>query len=206
MKLLVILCILSIVACGGEDDLSMQKSSLSAAEEHSLSISPFQEPQQIWHKGCWVDDDCNDGIDCTGREWCCDQDKFQQGICDIPGECYPGLSPCGQPISAILPICDLEWDECRGCYTDEECNIDTKYTTVNWSWCGGPRRCGREGEGPGGRYFGVCLGTGEGFPCEWYEICNEEEQRCEDPPECRNDSDCPGLEGWCDGNGKCHLY
>ena len=203
MKYLGALCALFLIGClsCGGDTFSVHQQELAIVERYPIGIELVPgQPQQIYEKGCWVDDDCNDCIDCTGREWCCGWDEYLNGIDCEQGECYKGLSPCGQPISAIMAICDLEWDTCRGCRTDEECNVDTHGTHVNWNWCGGPRRCGGENEN---YHFGVCLGTGEGFPCEWYEICNPEEQQCNPRPECRNDSDCPGLEAWCSEDGKC---
>lgn len=201
----IIIALIIISGCGMDSNLATHQLPMITADRYQIPIELVpMPPVQIWEKGCWLDDDCNDGVDCTGREWCCSDDEMRNGIPCEWGKCYNGISPCGQPIASVLAICDLEYDTCRGCQSDEECNVDTKYTHVNWSWCGGPRRCGREGEGPSGRHHGICLGTGEGFPCEWNEVCNEELEQCDPQPECRSDRDCTGLESWCDENGKCH--
>ena len=184
--------------CGGDYSLSAQQTELTEA---TPGLAPVPHaPWQLYEKGCWLDDDCNDGIWCTGREWCCSPRGHSTWNCEI-GKCQPGLSPCGQPISSVLAICDKEYDTCRGCYTDEECNVDTRYTSVNWDWCGGPRRCGGSDEG---HHYGICLSAGS-FPCEWYEDCDHEAQTCNPQPECRYDNDC-GLEMWCDENSKCQEY
>ena len=143
---------------------------------------------------CAIDADCDNGIDCDGKEWCCTLEKTDWG-CE-KYYCYDGFSPCGQPIWGVFTVCDCDWDEpcndaCRPCQEDCECN--------DGIYCNGMERCGTEAEG---NHWGICLHAVGSRPCP-NSLCNEEKRMC--APECISDRDC-SSEQWCDLNGKCQSY
>ena len=192
-----ILLLTVCISCGEDILVTQQQQELAIVEIQPIITKAPYIPQEIYTKGCWVDDDCNDGVWCTGREWCCNQAALDYGIQCNEGKCYTGVSPCGQPVASVLAVCDCLWDypcndTCRGCYDDIECDDNF--------FCNGRERCGTEAEG---HHWGLCLHVPGSHPCKPDEYCYAEEQRCGEPPECRRDSDCPGLEAWCDENGKC---
>jgi hypothetical protein len=166
--------------------------------------SPCETPCDEMHRTCAAecvfDEDCDDNIWCNGQEWCCTWENS-----DLHCEkyhCYDGPGPCGTPIWGVLTVCDCEFDlpcldTCRPCREDVECD--------DGCWCNGRERCGREDEG---RHWGICLHAVGSRPCGDDEVCQEEWMRCEPriEPECRRDSDCEGLEVYCDENGKCQNF
>jgi hypothetical protein len=156
---------------------------------------PCDEMHRHCAEECVFDSDCDDGLECTGQEWCCTWEKSDWG-CE-KYRCYPGPSPCGSPVWSVLTVCDCLWDEpcydtCRSCRADHECD--------DGCWCNGEEWCGREGN-----QAGLCLHVVGSRPCQGDQVCDEENRHCNDPPECRQDSEC-GLEGWCDEYGKCHSW
>lgn len=154
--------------------------------------TPCDEMHRHCAEECVFDSDCDDGLWCTGQEWCCTWENS-----DLHCEkyrCYSGVSPCGNPVWGVLTVCDREWDVCRPCQADIECD--------DGCWCNGIERCGTAEEG---HHHGVCLHVPWSSPCSDQEVCMEEKRSCEPIPECWQDSDC-GPEMWCDENGKCNQY
>ena len=154
--------------------------------------TPCDEMHRHCAAECVFDSDCDDGVGCTGEEWCCTWEK-SDWHCE-KYQCYPGVSPCGQPVWGVLSVCDQEWDTCRSCQADFECD--------DGCWCNGMERCGTQAEE---HHHGVCLHVVGSNPCGEGEYCIEEKLSCEPVPECRQKSDC-GPEMWCDENGKCQAY
>ena len=154
--------------------------------------TPCDEEHRHCAEECVFDSDCDDGIQCNGQEWCCTWEK-SDWHCE-KYKCYSGVSPCGHPVWGVLTVCDQEWDICRPCRADYECD--------DGCWCNGMERCGTEAEE---HHYGVCLHAVGSHPCGEEEICIEEKHSCEPVPECRRNSDC-GPEMWCDENGKCHSW
>jgi hypothetical protein len=133
---------------------------------------------------CVSDDNCTDGLFCSGVETC------QDGTCVSSGD--PCLDTLNALPAAYGPICDEASDNCVECVTDDNCTEAEPFCNdtnecveclVNDQcgdglFCNGFETCDN----------GTCMPF-EGDVCERGEICNEEIDQCVG---CLDDGDCEG--------------
>jgi hypothetical protein len=128
---------------------------------------------------CLADVHCDNGEFCDGAETC------------VSGTCQSGDNPCP------ARMCDESQDSCADCLNDDDCDDQNRCTddkcilgscaNSEYSdgtpcpddlFCNGLETC----------LSGICV---DGVsPCGIDEICNEDNDECNLPPDCQIDSEC----------------
>ena len=133
------------------------------------------------------DDNCTDGLFCTGFETC------DNGTCVSSGDPCQLEEPASLPADLAGPVCDEANDTCVECLTDDNCTEEAEPfcddnnecveclsddNCTDDVFCNGPETCDN----------GTCMPF-EGDVCERGELCNEEIDQCVG---CLDDGDCEG--------------
>ncbi len=136
-------------------------------------VAPQGEP------GCTTDDDCDDGLFCTGAESCVD------GSCVALSACPPGVNGCVM----VGAICDEENDTCLDEPDDSLCD--------NGLFCDGAEFCDpKSGECLPGL---TCPAAIDG--CKIFGACDEDQDECISE---LDDELCDEGE-FCDAGGQCQV-